>query len=481
MNSTESTPRILIVDDEPSICWGLQQLCTHSGFDSRAVASVEAALELAAGNELFDAIVTDVRLPGIDGLSALPAYQRQFPDVPVIVITAFGDLRTAIDAIQKGAFEYIVKPFELPDVKKVLEQAVAIRRLRQRPDQNSTGPTRGREELRMVGSSPVMQEIYKQIALTTTTRAPVLITGESGTGKELIARSIHQFGSSPQQPFVTVNIAAINPTLMETELFGSEDKAIANPEIDRNGLIEQANGGTLFLDEVAELPLEIQIKLLRVLDTGEIDRAGSTATVRSNFRLITATNQDLLTQVNHGDFRHDLFYRLRTYEIKLPPLRDRKEDIPELTRYFLSRLTDGARGDNLQIDESFFRHLGNRFWKGNVRELQSVVERAAILARGGILTAAHIEDFDPATDSHSSTAGQVHDIKKWVAQWTRDNWNERENDQPLYEALLEIIEPAIFSTAFELSGNQYSAAARKLGIHRTTLKKKLSPGPESRN
>ena len=473
MTSTESTPNILIVDDEPSICWGLQQLCTDKGYQSQAVSSVEAALKLAETTTPFDVIVTDVRLPGIDGLSALPAYQQSFPDVPVVVITAFGDLRTAIDAIQKGAFEYIVKPFDLNHVHSILEQSVATRRLRRRPETTPRTPDSEENDFRMIGSSPVMQEIYKQIALTTTTRAPVLVTGESGTGKELIARSIHHFGSSPQQPFVAVNIAALSPTLIESELFGHEKHAFTGADTQRIGLLEQANGGTLFLDEVAEIPIEIQVKLLRVLDLGEFNRVGSQDTIQSDFRLITATNQDLLSQVNHGDFRHDLFYRLRTFEIKLPPLRERKDDIPELVKFFLARLADGTHNHDLQVDESFIQRLKMQPWKGNVRELQSVVERAATVARGGILTADHIANFESDAVERGVGVSQSEAIKDWIAQWTRDHWEQQE-DQPLYESLLEIIEPAIFSTAFELSGNQYSAAARKLGIHRTTLKKKLT-------
>ena len=419
---------------------------------------------LTSSSPIFD-------FPDQDGLSALPAYQQHFPDAPIIVITAFGDLRSAIDAIQKGAFEYVVKPFELTEVQRVLEQAIATHRLRQQPQPENTTSANSSDGFLMVGSSPVMQEIYKQIALTTTTHAPVLITGESGTGKELIARSIHHFSSSPQQPFVAVNIAALSPTLIESELFGHQKNAYTGADSDRVGLLEQAHGGTLFLDEVAEIPLEIQVKLLRVLDLGEITRVGSNDTIRTNFRLITATNQDLLTQVNHGDFRHDLFYRLRTFEIQLPPLRDRKTDIPELVEYFLTKIPNAK---NLQVDSSFVQELKRRKWKGNIRELQSVVERAATLARGGILTSDHIAEFNDGTTGEPSLSDDERSlIQSWIANWTRDQW-EQASEQPLYEALLELIEPAIFSTAFELSGNQYSAAARKLGIHRTTLKKKLS-------
>ena len=313
-----------------------------------------------------------------------------------------------------------------------------------------------------------MQEVFKQIALTTTTDSPVLITGESGTGKELTARAIHHFSNRSAQPFVAVNIASLSPTLAESELFGHAKGAFTGADVERIGMIQKASGGTLFLDEVAEIPVEIQVKLLRVLDQGEVTPVGSNQSVKTDFRLLSATHQDLFSQVNHGDFRHDLFYRLRTFELYLPPLREHREDIPALAHHFLRRAT--GSDPSLCMSNEFLEGLQQRAWPGNIRELRNVVERAAILARGGVLTADHIEDFDMqlARESKHNTESE---LKRLTTEWMTQKWNS--DSERLYESLWDVIEPAILQTAYALSEQQYSAAARKLGIHRTTLKKKL--------
>ncbi len=461
--------RVLIVDDEESICWGLAKLCSQLTFESEIASSAERGLELASKSN-FDLVVMDVRLPGIDGISAIEQFQALLGKVPVITITAFGDLQTAIDAIQKGAFEYIVKPFDLEVVRSKIQQAVATRNLARAVDEKKPSEESGGSlGFRFVGASPLMQEVYKQIALTTTSESPVLVTGESGTGKELTARSIHDFGGRASGPFVAVNIASLSPSLAESELFGHIKGAFTGADTDRTGLIQQAHGGTLFLDEIAEIPIGIQVKLLRVLDSGEVTPVGSSMPIKTDFRLISATHQDLLSQINHGDFRHDLFYRLRTFEIKLPPLRQRKDDIPELVSYFLSRYQPAS---NLSPSPEFIEALKSRPWNGNVRELQSVVERAATFSRGGVLIPEHIvvDEYElHATHDRQRLADKIQSL---ISEWTEDNWS---NDafESLYDSLISVIEPAILSKAFALSENQYSSAARRLGIHRTTLKKKL--------
>lgn len=461
--------RILIVDDEESICWGLSRLCQQMSYEAESASSAEKGLKLAE-EKVFDAIIMDVRLPGIDGLSAIRLFHQRFGKIPIITITAFGDLQTAIDAVQKGAFEYIVKPFELAAVRTTIQQAVATSKI-----VSSTSPELAPNDLRgdqsgLVGSSTIIQEVYKQIALTTTTESPVLITGESGTGKELTARSIHRFGTRSNKPFVAVNIASLSPSLAESELFGHVKGAFTGADFDRAGLIQQANGGTLFLDEIAEIPIEIQVKLLRVLDLGEVTPVGTNEPVKADFRLISATHQDLLSQVNHGEFRHDLFYRLRTFEIRLPPLRQRKSDIPELVRHFLS-LSQASQ--SLSISPEFVNALRAHSWPGNVRELQNVVSRAATLARGGVLTADHVGKLGDTPSSQPENALHLDaEIQRLVSEWTQKNW-EDDSLGPLYESLMKVVDPAILPTAYELSGDQYSAAARRLGIHRTTLKKKL--------
>lgn len=460
---------ILIVDDEESICWGLSQLCDQLSYQSTTASSAEQGLELAKQVQ-FDLVVMDVRLPGMDGITAIEKIQQLLGPVPIITITAFGDLQTAIDAVQKGAYEYIVKPFDLELVRTKIQQALATQKLLDSvmvdSEQVESDGT-PEHQTGLIGSSPLMQAVFKQIAITTTSNSPVLITGESGTGKELTARSIHTHGLHSDGPFVAVNIAALSPSLAESELFGHVKGAFTGADSDRVGLIRQAHGGTLFLDEIAEIPIGIQVKLLRVLDLGEVTPVGSNQPVKTDFRLISATHQDLLSQINHGDFRHDLFYRLRTFEIQLPPLRERKQDIPELVRHFLR-----ANSATAIPSDEFIDALKSRTWQGNVRELQSVIERAATLARGGLLTEDHIADEEDHPTPVAEPTDLNRQIQLLIEQWSRDNW-DRISDVPLYEKLISLIEPAILPIAFELSQNQYSAAARRLGIHRTTLKKKL--------
>lgn len=470
--------RVLIIDDEESICWGLSKLCDQMGLPSDNAASAELGLELARA-EQYDLIIMDVRLPGIDGLTAIKEFQDLLGEVPVITITAFGDLKTAIEAVRAGAFEYIVKPFELAVARHTIQQAIAAAAIRHAPASRAVGGQSHAEppetQMGLVGRSPIMQELYKQIALTTTSDSPVLITGESGTGKELTARAIHQFSGQAKQPFVAVNIAALSPTLAESELFGHVKGAFTGADANRAGLIQRADGGTLFLDEIAEVPLDIQVKLLRVLDHGEVTPVGSNEPMRVRFRLISATHQNLLAQVNHGEFRHDLFYRLRTFEIQLPALRERKADIPELVDHFLA-----GWSTPISVSASFIDALKQQPWPGNVRQLQSVVARAAAIAPGGVLTADHVENTgDPAGANgppfnarEMSSSELEFALKELVQQWTQHHWS-RDTTAPLYEQLLNLIEPAILPTAFKLSDQQYSAAARRLGIHRTTLKKKL--------
>lgn len=477
-------PRILIIDDEESICWGLAKLCQQMQFESESASTAESGLELARHTS-FDVIIMDVRLPGMDGLTAIERFRETVGSIPIITITAFGDLQTAIEAVQKGAFEYIVKPFELATVRSALAQALATTKIvnsqMMTDDPNSVGP-KGLEEstvapnqLGLVGTSSLMQELYKQIALTTTNDSPVLLTGESGTGKELTARAIHNFGQRSAQPFVAVNIAALSPTLSESELFGHVKGAFTGADSDRVGLIEQAHGGTLFLDEVADIPLEVQVKLLRVLDHNEVTRVGSNDPIRTDFRLISATHQNLLTQVNHGAFRHDLFYRLRTLEIQMPPLRERLDDIPGLVSHFIRN----SSASPLSVADDFIETLQRRPWPGNVRELQSVVERAIAISRGGALTADQVElGTPPAFETPTSTMELSQQIRQLITEWTQQNWDLEESDL-LYDRLFKLIDPAILPIAFELSGRQYSAAARRLGIHRTTLKKKLDEMEQS--
>jgi two-component system, NtrC family, nitrogen regulation response regulator GlnG len=461
---------ILIIDDEESICWGLSNLCKQMSYEASTASTAEKGLELASSNE-FDVVVMDVRLPGIDGVAAIEQFHQRLGRIPIIIITAFSDLKTTIEAFQSGAFEFITKPFELDSVRSTIAQAVAASRIIKSSTQSvsQVEDQQSKHFAGFIGNSRIMQEVFKQIALTTTTDAPVMITGESGTGKELTARAIHNYGARADKPFVPVNIAALNPLLVESELFGHIKGAFTGADSSREGLIQKAHGGTLFLDEIAEIPMEIQVKLLRVLDSGEVSPVGSNKVVKTDFRLITATHQDLLSQINFGDFRHDLFHRLRSLEIHLPPLRHRTEDIPVLVQYFVSNANVQQR---VTISDSFVTALQSRKWPGNIRELKNVVLRAVTIARGGVLTTEHVDVTEPQSTQTLELADANQTLQRLIKDWTKRNWHDA-SGKGLYEKLLDIIEPPILSAAFELSNQQYSAAARRLGIHRTTLKRKL--------
>ncbi len=467
----------LIIDDEESICWGLSQLCAQLGIASQTASSVESAMQMFDQDpELAhpDVMILDVRLPGQDGISAVAKFHQRFGKIPIVIVTAFGDLQTAISAVQAGAFEYIVKPFDLQNVRQTLKQALNAPLIIKEAAVVAQSPTG------LVGQSPAMQQVFKQIALTTTNDTPVLLAGESGTGKELTARAIHRFGRRSDRPFVPVNIAALNPALAESELFGHVAGAYTGATTQRMGLIQQAEGGTLFLDEVADIPLEVQVKLLRVLDSGEVTPVGSNQSVQVDFRLICATHQDLGAKVVANQFRHDLYYRICSFEIPLPPLRERVDDLGPLVTTFLSRL----RPDHsLVYSADFLDELKRRRWPGNVRQLKMAIEHAAVVARGSQLTAADLPD-DPdaaATDATAKLAKRLEQLSDGqteslmadlVRQWTLSQW-EKDDLRPLHERLLAIIEPPLLQAAFEKSGQQYQAAARRLGLHRTTVKKKL--------
>lgn len=451
--------QVLIIDDEESICWGLKQLCGQLGYEAQSAASAEKGLELAE-HCTFDLLIMDVRLPGMDGISAIEKFRQVLGEIPIITITAFGDLQTAIEAVQNGVFEYILKPFELEKIKTTVQQAIAAAQLVEIQDPESNQNIAG-----LVGSSPLMQEVYKQIALATTSVTPVLIKGETGTGKELAARSIHRFGARKSGPFITATISAMPPESIEAALLG----ATSTSEEQSGGLLLQADGGTLFLDEVSHIPLDVQIKLLNAIETGQWKPIGSANAVSSDARIISATTQDLNAQVNHGEFRHELFYFLRAYEFQLPPLRQRKSDIPDLVSHFVRQQTS----EKIKITPDFIGYLCSLHWPGNVRELQNAITRCLALSRGGVLATECLtqsEETSPiSSDSERATLDDQ--IRELIQQWTQQHWEGP--IEGLYEELIKLIDGAALSTSFELSDHQYSAAARRLGLHRTTFKKKL--------
>lgn len=449
---------VLIVDDEPSVCWAVSSLAEAKGHHAEVAASAEEALQ-KLGSYQPAAIVLDVRLPGMSGLEAIDAIRQASQNAPIILITAFGDLETAVAAVRSGAFEYIVKPFDAATITGALERALAPREssLDVAADVAPISPDG------MVGKSPSIQTVFKKIAQAAAADACVLIEGESGSGKELAARAIHQHSARSSGPFIAVNLASLSPSLVESELFGHTRGAFTDAHDAKPGYLQLANGGTLFLDEVADIPSAAQVKLLRALEHGEVTPVGGGQPVPTRFRVVSATHRHLLGQVEAGEFRHDLYFRLSAFRLQLPPLRERVDDIPELARFFLSQLgCDGAA-----ITAAALAELKRRPWYGNVRELRNALEHAQIVSMGDAIRVEHL----PAAAPPLNTAGPV-DLTEMVRSWAQQQLAGGESIDDLHARLLALVEPPLIQAALEKHQGQFVAAAKTLGMHRTTVKKK---------
>jgi two-component system nitrogen regulation response regulator GlnG len=461
---------ILIVDDEEAVCWALQRALRNEGHSVAVASSAEQAFTHVS-RQKPDAIILDVRLPGMDGLKALPRFRQLAPDAPVIVVTAFGSLPTAVSAVEGGAFDYLAKPFDLSQALDAVSRALQHRRVNHAtvgtPEAPSGANSTGSPE-EMVGVSQAMQQVFKRIALVAPHDACVLITGESGTGKELVARAVHRYSSRRDRPFLPVHIAALNPNLVESELFGHARGAFTGAAQSRTGLLALANGGTVFLDEVADIPLPVQVKLLRALEHDEVTPVGAAQPERLDLRILAAANQDLQRCVAEGRFRHDLFFRLNVFQLHIPPLRERPEDIEPLTELFLRRFRPSA----LPLMPETVRFLQSLSWFGNVRELRNALEHAAILARDGPLLPEHFPRFGPALSGQTPEETLASAVRTWLAHKVRDVGTGL--PKGLYDELLRLVEPALLEDVIRrLKGNRW-VAAQWLGLNRATVRKKLA-------
>ncbi len=469
---------VLIVDDEPSICWGISELLTEEGHDVTVAPSAEEALRTVADRRP-DAILLDVRLPGMDGLTAMQHLRERVGATPIIVMTAFGNLQTAVGSLGSGAFEYLPKPFDLDDVATIVRQALNrdTASHHEATDSGSTdsatGPDPADGEPSLIGRSAPMQRIFKQIALAAGSHVPVLITGESGTGKELVAQAIHRHSARCAGPFLPVCVAALNPQLVESELFGHVKGAFTGADAARTGFLEMAGGGSAFLDEIGDVDPALQVKLLRAIENQEVIPVGGAQPRRTDFRVIAATNRPLAELVSESRFRADLFYRLSVFQIEVPPLRDRREDIPLLARHFLQR-ADGA-GAQRRFSTEALAELCRRVWSGNVRELRNVVERAAIVARGEEIGASHLPPIEVLSTPGRTVAERV---QADVAAWARQELDVPAADVAggLYERFLAMAEPPLIEAVLQHCGGNRAAAARELGMHRATLRERLRRG-----
>jgi len=459
--------RVLVADDEPSIRYVLREALEEEGYEVTDVADGDAALE-AMGREDFPLAFVDIRMPGCGGLEVLDRLRAIGAGTPVVIITAQNTFDNAVQAMKRGAFDYLVKPFGIEEVKALAEKASRSRvleeELRDLRREVARGPTTGQ---RLVGSHPAMLELFKVIGRLADRDLSVLITGESGTGKELVARAIHAASVRCEAPFMPVNTAAIPRELLESELFGHERGAFTGAVASRSGRFRDAAGGTLFLDEIGDMPPELQAKLLRVLQEGEVTPVGGSVPVMVDVRILAATHRDLDVAVAQGDFREDLLYRLRVVPVQIPALRERREDIPVLARHFVERYADDLAGGSRLLGEATLDILAAHDWPGNVRELENAVKRALVLSSGDVLAP---DDFGFLQASRA-VASQGRVLGELVEEEVLGALDAGESD--IYGRLLERVErPLIEAVLARTSGNQIRAAAL-LGINRNTLRKKI--------
>jgi two-component system, NtrC family, nitrogen regulation response regulator GlnG len=467
-----SDATILIADDDRAIRTVLSQSLGRAGFDVRTTGNAATLWSWVSAGE-GDIVITDVLMPDENGLDLLPRIRKIRSDLPIIVMSAHNTLSTALKATERGAYDYLAKPFDLQELTNVVKRALA--RPTKASDEGSIQDDD--EEMPLVGRSPAMQDIYRVLARLMPTDLTVMIVGESGTGKELVARALHDFGKRRKGPFVAINMAAIPKELIESELFGHEKGAFTGANTRHSGRFEQAQGGTLFLDEIGDMPLEAQTRLLRVLQEGEYTTVGGRTPISTDVRIVAATNRDLRQAISQGLFREDLFYRLNVVPLRLPPLRERVEDIPDLVRHFLSQAADEGL-PRKSLDGAALDRLKKQSWQGNVRELENLIRRVVALYSEELIGLAVIEtelvEVEPATPSLS--LAEVDDLEGAVDNYLSRyfaSFGEGLPPADLYARILREVErPLVIQTLAATRGNQIKAS-ELLGLNRNTLRKKI--------
>ena len=459
---------ILIVDDDDQLRKSFHKLLTEEGYRVVSAASGESGIDIFR-QMMPDLVVLDVRLPGINGIETFRVMHAAEPKLPVIIMTAFGTTETAIEATKMGAFDYILKPFEIPDMLTVIQQGLEAGRFMRTPVTMDAVPEIDAKEA-IVGRSKQMQEVYKAIGRVSGSDATVLIRGESGTGKELVARAVYQHSLRSEKPFLVINCVAIPENLLESELFGYEKGAFTGAAHRRVGKIEQANGGTVFLDEIGDMPFSIQAKILRLLQEKSIERLGGRDTIPVDVRIIAATNRNLEHAIEEGRFREDLYYRLKVVSILLPPLRERNGDIPLLTDYFLRRFSADLDMVNPGITRAASQLLGAHPWPGNIRELANTIQKALIFNRGAPIGENEIRQaFSEADANFVSSPAQADEV---IRLWARDilKGGEQKN---LLNTCMDRIAGILIGEALKMTGGNRSRTARLLGLSRPTLNSKI--------
>ncbi len=463
---------ILIADDDTAIRTVLNQALARAGYAPRATGNAATLWRWVSQGE-GDVVITDVVMPDENAFDLIPRIKKLRPELPIIVMSAQNTLMTALHAAEKGAYEYLPKPFDLNEVVAVVGRALAQPG---RKPQRAADPMEG-EELPLIGRSPAMQEIYRVLARLTQTDLTVMIAGESGTGKELVARVLHDYGKRRAGPFVALNMAAIPRELIESELFGHEKGAFTGAQVRTQGRFEQAEGGTLFLDEIGDMPLEAQTRLLRVLQQGEYTTVGGRTPIKTNVRIVAATHRDLKAQIHQGLFREDLYYRLNVVPLRIPPLRERLEDVGDLVRHFLRVAGREGLGQK-SIETAAIDRLKQHPWPGNVRELENVVRRLSALYTTETITAGMVEqemaDNLPPRPTEQSADGK--DLSELVERYLAGYFASFGKELPpagLYDHVIRQVELPLLTAALAATRGNQIRAAELLGLNRNTLRSRI--------
>jgi len=459
---------ILIVDDDKSIRYSLKRMLEENFSVLTAQNGDEALARVKESTP--DLIIMDIKMPGRSGIEVLKEIKLIDPKSLVILMTAYGTTETAIEAMKYGAFDYILKPFPIPQMKELVQKAITLRKLMKEGVSYASEPDQQKEEEQIIGSSPKMQEIYKVIGQVAPSDVTVLLRGESGTGKELMARAIYQHSLRSNQLFLPINCAAIPDTLLESELFGHEKGAFTGASSRRIGKLEQCQGGTIFLDEIGDMSLSTQAKLLRILQEKSFERLGGRETIRVDIRFIVATNKDLEEAISKGEFREDLYYRLNVVSIKIPPLRERKEDIPALVSYFLRKFNRELKKRVVGITPGAMEKISFYGWPGNVRQLENVLKRAMLLCQGELI----LDDQLLLEVEERRESGEVRDRRTF--ENLVDSLFEELTGNPLAQEGLDMvsaIEKGLIIRALQKTNGNQVQAASLLGINRSTLRGRM--------
>ena len=473
-NETEAK-RLLIADDELNMRRVLEAILRRDGYEVVTVANGNEAL--ANMGRGINMVITDLKMPGLDGMGLLRRLSVDYPDVPVVMITAHGSVENAVEAVKLGAFDYLEKPFDQEQIHQIVAKAMRTHMLSRRDARPEDPTSHGR--FRLVGDSPAIRQIYAVVEKVADTPSTVLITGESGTGKELVARALHDNSSRRTGPFIKINCAAIPKTLMESELFGYEKGAFTGAVGSKPGRFELAHGGTLFLDEIGEIPVEMQVKLLRVLQESEFERVGGIKTIKVDVRLLTATNRDLAAEIANGGFRDDLFYRLNVVPIHLPALRERRQDIPMLVDHFIARFNERLKKQITGADPEAVERLVAHNWPGNIRELENVIERTILFCEGPRI---QLEDL-PREFGGGTVSSSQPDLVAAAAAVPAPASPAPSAAPPVGEEVgslkeavrveTERVERDLIQRALDETGGNVTQAARKLQISRKSLQTKM--------